>query len=528
MKLLDNLFPPKEIARYSPPPWMNAYLSGDMAGPMGYSLTYSQDRAEQVGPSFESYVLNGLGGNGIVWSIERVRLAVFTEARFQFQRFRKGRPGDLYGDARLALLERPWAGGSTGDLLARMILDVDMAGNFFGVELDGEIVRLRPDWVEIALTERWMEQNGEYVKVGWKRLGYLYYEGGRGAPGVRPAAFLPEEVIHFAPNPDPLATWRGMSWLTPVVREIMADTQATKHKLKFFENAATPNLAVSLPKEVPPDEFEEFVDAMDALHKGAENAYKTMYTGGGADVTVVGTDMRQIDFKITQGAGESRLASAGGIHPAIVGLSEGLQGSSLNAGNFGAARRLVADATMRPMWRNAAGSLEVITGHSVDSRLWFDVRDVAFLREDATDQAKITQIQMSTIANLVKEGFEPPSAIAATINNDPDLLVHSGNLSVQLQPPGGYEDVPTVEKTARSVAELLQKIYLGVGTVITVEEARALLNDAGAHLPEDVPEFTAMDAPPEPAAPTPPAISAPKTPELVAPAPNGKAPIGGG
>lgn len=522
MKLLDNLIPPRELKRYVPPPWMNAYLSGDMMGPVGYTLTYGKDRAELVGPTFESYVLNGLGGNGIVWSIERVRLAVFTEARFQYQRFRKGRPGDLYGDARLALLERPWAGASTGDLLARMILDVDMAGNFFGVELDNEIIRLRPDWVEIALTERWMEQNGEYVQVGWKRLGYLYYEGGE--KGRRPAVFLPDEMIHFAPNPDPLATWRGMSWLTPMVREIMADTQASKHKLKFFENAATPNLAVSLPKEVPPEDFEEFVDLMDAAHKGSDNAYKTMYTAGGADVTVVGTDMRQIDFKITQGAGESRLAAAGGIHPAIVGLSEGLQGSSLNAGNFGAARRLVADATMRPMWRNAAGSLEVITGYDADSRLWYDVRDVAFLREDAKDQADITQIEMSTIANLVKEGFEPASAVAAVVNHDPDLLVHTGNLSVQLQPPGGYNDIPTPEKTARSVAEMLQKLYLGVGKIISVEEARALLIDAGADFPEDPPPDLVT---PEPA-PAAPAISAPQQPALTAPAPNGNAPNGDG
>jgi len=519
MKLLDSLFPPREVQRYSPPAWMNQYLSGDMLGPIGYVMSYGMDRAEQVGPTFESYVMNGLGGNGVVWSIERVRLAVFTEARFLYQRFRKGRPGNLYGSPDLALLERPWAGGSTGDLLARMILDVDMAGNFFGVELDGEIVRLRPDWVEIALTERWMEQNGEYVQVGWQRLGYLYYEGGR--TGSAPAVFLPEEMIHFAPNPDPLASWRGMSWLTPIVREIMADTQATKHKLKFFENAATPNLAVSLPKEVPPEEFNDFVDVMDAAHKGADNAYKTMYTAGGADITVIGTDMRQIDFKITQGAGESRLASAGGIHPAIVGLSEGLQGSSLNAGNFGAARRLVADATMRPLWRNAAGSLETLVGYAPDSRLWYDTRDVAFLREDATDQAKITQIQAGTIANLTKEGFDAVTAIAAVLANDMDLLEHTGNLSVQLQPPGGPADIPSEEKTARAVGELIQKLYLGVGKVITEEEARSLLNMAGANLSPDMPDVPAP-------APAVPAISAPQIPALTAPAPNGNAPTGGG
>ena len=422
--------PREQVARYAPPAWMDPYFNL----PAGLTTSYGIDRAEQIADDFVSYVIGGLRGNGVVWSIERVRVAVFSEARFQFQRFSKGRPADLYGTPDLQLWERPWYGGTTGDLLARMILDADMAGNFFGVEMDGEVVRLRPDWVEVVLAERYDPAG---VQVGWRRLGYLYYEGGKQGNGKVPAVFMPDEVVHFAPMPDPLATWRGMSWLTPVVREVMADTQATKHKLKFFENAATPNIAVSLPKELTPDQFNDFVEKMDSAHRGAENAYKTLYTGGGADVTVVGADMRQLDFKVTQGAGESRLAAAGGIHPAIVGLSEGLQGSSLNAGNFGAARRLVADGTMRPLWRNAAGSLEILVPPpDSTSRLWYDTRDIAFLREDERDRAEIQGVESRTIRTLLDAGFEPESVKSAVANNDWSLLVHSGLYSVQLQAPG--------------------------------------------------------------------------------------------
>jgi hypothetical protein len=74
-------------------------------------------------------------------------------------------------------------------------------------------------------------------------------------------------------------------------------------------------------------------------HAGVANAYKTLYLTAGADATVVGKDLQQLDFKVVQGAGETRIAAAAGIHPVIVGLSEGLAGSSLNAGNFAAARR---------------------------------------------------------------------------------------------------------------------------------------------------------------------------------------------
>lgn len=497
MKLLDALLRPsrREVTRYSPPFWMEPLVQGLTPAMPGYTTTYGVDKAEPIGDSFTDYVCGGLQGNGVIWAVERVRVSLFSEARFQFQRFFKGRPADLFGDQSLSLLEQPWAGGTTGDLLARMILDADMAGNFFAVELDGEVVRLRPDWVEIIMTERY---DTDGMQVGWKRLAYLYYQDGKRES--RPAVFLPDEVVHFAPVPDPLATWRGMSWLTPVVREVMADTQATRHKLKFFENAATPNLAVSLPKELEPDQFNEFVELMDANHKGAEQAYKTLYTGGGADVTVIGSDMRQLDFKTTQGAGESRIASAAGIHPTIAGLSEGLQGSSLNAGNFGAARRLVADGTMRPLWRNAAGCLELLAPPPTGARLWYDDRDVAFLREDAKDAAEITEIQARTIANLVKEGFTADSAKAAVLSQNMDQLTHTGLVSIQLQPPGGPQDIPTQEKTARAVGELLQKLYLGVGKVITADEARSLLNKAGAGLGA-APELTAPPPPPAPIAP---------------------------
>jgi phage portal protein BeeE len=466
VRFLDALLPSsparqREVTRYTPPSWMlDSYIPPGSPFQPGYTTSYGHQPAEPIGDNFADYVTGGLAGNGVVWAIERVRLALFSEARFQFQRFDKGRPGNLFGGPELALLEQPWDGGTTGDLLARMILDADLAGNHFSTILDGEIVRLRPDWVEIVLTERF-DANGR--QVGWRKLGYLYYEGGK--PGNdRPAVLLPDEVAHFAPTPDPLATWRGMSWVTPVVREVMADGQATKHKLKFFENAASPNLAVRLPQEIAKTDFDAFVAAMEAQHTGSDNAYKTLYTGGGADVTVIGTDMRQMDFKVTQGAGESRIAAAGGIHPTIVGLSEGLQGSSLNAGNFSAARRLVADGTLRPLWRNAAGSLEVLVPPPTGARLWFDGRDVAFLREDAKDAAEITNIQATTINNLVREGFTPESAKAAVISQNMELLEHTGLISVQLLPPGTTAKPVAASTTPNAPATTNGRPALPAGT----------------------------------------------------------------
>jgi hypothetical protein len=260
-----------------------------------------------------------------------------------------------------------------------------------------------------------------------------------------------------------------MSWLTPVIREIQADRAATQHKLKFFENAATPNLAVSLAKEVTADQFGEFVEQMDRSHNGTENAYKTLYTAGGADVTVIGADFKQLDFKATQGAGETRIAAAAGVGAILANLSEGMQGSSLNAGNYGAAKRRFADGTMRPLWRNAAASLAVLLkpppgGGQV--RLTYDDRDIAFLREDQRDVAEIQAKEAQTIRTLTMPAG-PPESIKAAIQNDGDwsLLVHSGLFSVQLQPPGTDEH-PTgrtrghPNRPGRAVMETLRDLDL--------------------------------------------------------------------
>lgn len=454
MKLLDALIPdPARTVgrgmeqRSSFQGWVNDVLALGPAAAGLVTTTYGRTPAEPIGDNFAGYVIGALRANPIVWTVELIRVAVFAEARFLWQEFNKGRPGRLYGDRSLQLLETPWAAGTTGDLLARMLLHADFAGNAFTARVGDELIQLRPDWTDILLTPRTapLGAGGADRVIGWRQAGLAYYDGGKGQTS-EPAIFLPGEYSHFAPMPDPLASYRGMSWLTPVVREVQADGAATRHKLKFFENGATPNLAVSLPKEIGPEAFAAFRAKMDAEHKGVDNAYRTLYVGGGADVTVVGADFKQIDLSASQGKGETRIANAAGVPAVIAGLSEGMQGSSLNAGNYQSAKRRFADGTMRPLWRNAAGSLQAILKPPSDgSRLWYDDRDVAFLRDDEADRAQIQSTQAVTIRQLTDAGFLPESVIAAVEAEDLALLKHSGYFSVQLQAPGasGTTDTPT-------------------------------------------------------------------------------------
>ena len=392
--------------------------------------TYGPNGGERVDGNYGALVAQAYRANGVVFAVSLARMLLFTEARFKFRALRSGRPGDLFGTPALQILERPWRNGTTGELLGRMEQDVTLAGNCF-IWYDRkrrQLRRLRPDWVTVvSTTEDPLADREAEVK------GYLY-----GPPSKPQAAVeLPvTEVVHWSPIPDPLAVWRGMSWLTPILREIDADSAATSHKLEFFENAATPNMVVQFDASVTMEQVRVFSEMLSDRHAGLANAYKTLVLGGGADAKVVGSSFEQMNFKVTQGAGETRIAAAGGVPPVIVGLSEGLQAATYS--NYGQARRKFADGWARPTWRSAAAALANIVEVPQGAELWYDDRDIPFLQEDLKDAADIRAVDAVSIKALIEAGYDPDAVIAAVAADDLTVLAgsHTGMLSVQLQSPG--------------------------------------------------------------------------------------------
>lgn len=778
--------------RASTQSWVDMFLAAQEHGFLRTTMGALDE--EQVFGDNNAFVK----GSGPVWSLTLARMQVFSQARFQWTRYERGEPADLFGSPELALLERPWRGGTTADLLARMELDATSAGQAYIRRVrrarirEDRLVRLRPGWViTIMGSQEDAEHPAEAADV--ELLGYAYVP--RGDRGDRMLILEPDEVAHYAPYPDPDNVFVGMSWITPVVRDVLGDQLQAEHKRAFFRNAApqpldaqvltptgwttmgevslgdwvigsdggshrvigvypqgeqeiyrvefadggstectpdhlwtvsngydrkrgvtrsltlaelmdagiqydsgaykwavplvdpvefdqaaeplpvdpyllglllgdgsfrgnragggqhgsvtmaaaaedaeelagriasripdgttlqcrdrrtwsefyfagpggpypaslkvairglglwgkgsrdkfippsyltatvkdrvavlqglidsdgsidvrqpnlvrlttnsdrlaagavelvrglgglasmtqhggrdrwtvvvrrlpdwivparllrktsryepatmprcrtivaatkvdtkptqcirvdvedslyvtddyvvthnTPNLAIKFDPSITLEAVKQFKEFIEAGHKGAWNAYKTLYLGGGADPVTVGKDMQQLEFAVTQGKGESRMASASGVPPSWVGFSEGLQGSSLNAGNFTAARRRFGDGTMQHLWSNVSASLETIVDRPDDgAHLWFATRGIPFLRMDAKDAADVQHQEAQTIVSLIRDGFTPESARAAVQNSDWGRLVHTGLVSVQLQEPGQAASSP--------------------------------------------------------------------------------------
>lgn len=396
-------------------------------------------------PNFESFASQLYASNGPIFSLISKRQMAFSAVRMMWQQYEKGRPTELFGTPALKVLEEPWPGGTLSDLLAEMILDVDLAGNTYWTMHNNQFVRLRPDWVDIVLGERSVAvptANGTNRGVlSHELVGYLYWEGGRGQ-AKDPIPFLPDEVCHWAPIKDPLAQYRGMSWLTPLIREIGSDRLMNEHKAKFFQHGATPNMIIKHDPGVSIEDAKRFKAMFEAEYGGTANAYKTMHLGGGADATVVGSDLKSLDFAMIQTHGETRMASAAGVPPIVAGFSEGLLAGTYS--NYKLAVRHFAGFTLHPLWNNACGALQNLIKPPPGARLYYDIRDVEFLRDDSMDLSELQQTQAATISSLIAAGFTPESAVKAVRDNELANLKHTGLVSVQLWVPG--ENESTTEK----------------------------------------------------------------------------------
>ncbi len=462
MKLWRTLLGRNEVSRFGVDEYaeqlQSAFHNGQL---LGGSASWA--RTEDLETNFTGYIQQIYKANGPIFAIILSRMLLFTEAVFCW--WEVGDNGDLglpAGRSGLGPLERPWPRAGTGELLARMEQDVSLGGNFYAAREGNRLRRLRPDWVTIVLNRPPAEATEVDVEGYWYHPGRHHTAAGDPEPTD---TFYPVQdddepigngprACHWSPIPDPDALYRGMSWLQPVVNEVMADKAATRHKGKFFDNGATLGTVISAKENLTQKQFDVWRNTILAQHQGVDRAYKPLFLASPVDVTVQGVSLNQLDFKVTQGAGETRLCAAGGVPPIIVGLSEGL--ASATYSNYAMARRKFGDHWASPQWRSASAALaSLVDPPKDDLRLGVNKAGIPFLHEDQKDAADIQSIKATTINVYITAGFTPKSAVLAVDADDRSLLVHSGMVSVQLQPPGSGqgEEEPEEDPHAEELAD---------------------------------------------------------------------------
>jgi hypothetical protein len=349
-----------DVARTDPQP------SNTGEGYTSYLSTYGLPGNETVDGGFAQFAQVAFGGNAVVFACESRRLATLSEARFKHRQLSDKH---IFGDSGLAKLELPWPGGTTSDLIKRMELHAALAGNAYVRDCGDQLEMLRPDWVTIV-SEVAEDSYGEQVR---RVIGYAYNPVG---DPDRDLAFYPvDEVAHWAPIPDPLANFRGMSWLSPLIREVNADFAMAGFRDAYFKNAATVNLIIKYKDKVPPERKMALREVIAARHSGVGNAFSTLVLDEGADPFIAGSNMEGSAFDALQAAGETRIAAAASVPAVIAGLRLGMQASA--PGEYQAASRQLADMTCRPLWRGMCAALGKLVDVPPGAELWYDTTDVS-------------------------------------------------------------------------------------------------------------------------------------------------------
>jgi hypothetical protein len=225
-----------------------------------------------------------------------------------------------------------------------------------------------------------------------------------------------------SPYPDPMANFRGMSWMTPIIREVQADTALTEYKIKYLSNAATPNMIVKYKQKLMPDTIDSIRERMAARYGGVDNAFKTLILDQGADHTVVGNSLEQMNYTTVQAAGENRILMAAGVPGIVVGAKEGLTAATYS--NFKQAMRRFSDLTMWQLWPSVCSCLASIVDVPSGNRLWMRTSDIPALQEDEKERADTTLVKASAVAELSRYNWDPESIKLTVQSGDFSLLTH--------------------------------------------------------------------------------------------------------
>lgn len=300
-------------------------------------------------------------------------------------------------------------------------------------------------------------------------VGYIY----TGPSGEQIPLSRDQVIMVRAPNPmDP---YRGMGPVQTILPDLNASAMAAQYVAQFFENSAEPGGLIEVPHEMSDHEFDQMTTRWREQHQGVGNAHRVGVLENGAKWVDRKYTMKDMQFTELRSTSSEMIREAFGFPKPMLGSVD-----DVNRANAEAAEYVFAKWLLVPRLERIKQAL-----NSEYLRLFFPkgaIPDVEFdydtpVPEDKEFEATNRKSIADTVAVYMGLGFDPTAVLE--MFNLPDLAVQA-----------------TTQDPNRTI-EAIQKIYLGVGIVVTAQEARKMLNQLGAGLASQLPE----DLAPKPPAP---------------------------
>ncbi len=276
---------------------------------------------------------------------------------------------------------------------------------------------------------------------------------------------LRDEVIQIR-KPDPYDLYRGLSPIGALVPDLRAARLAAEWNAKFFENSAIPGGIIEYEERLGDHEFEEIVDRWRAMHQGTANAHRVGIVEAGKWVAS-GFSHKDMQFPDLAKLSGDAIREAYGFPKFAQGIVEDVNRASAEASDDFFAKWLILERLDRT--RDALNNRLVPMFGTIAQGITYAYRSP--VDGDVEASAKVLEAKTRSFVSLTSAGVLPVEAAAAV-----------GLPAMGLDVVGGGKASP------REIAEMVQKIYLGVDKVITWQESRQVLVDAGMKLDLSVPQ----------------------------------------
>jgi len=315
--------------------------------------------------------------------------------------------------------------------------------------------------------------------------GYIY----RSPDGAEIPLGLNEVLFMRRPNPtDP---YRGMGPVQAAMVDLHSARYAAEYNRAFFLNSAEPGGIIELDKRLEEDEWNEFTERWREQHQGVNAAHRVGIIEHGGKWVERRYTFRDMEFAKLRGLSREVIREAFGLHAHMLGISEDVNRANAFAGEASFGRWIVHPRAQR---------IKRLLNHRLlpmfgADNLEFDHDRVVPEDREADDRERTSKAQAAQL--LVIAGYDPKDVSKAVglpemafVGGDPDNNLANGNQ--------GAGDSAT-KSLPRELAEIIQKLYLGVDEVVTWDEARVILRQAGAELgdaeqpPKQMPGIPAAD-----------------------------------
>ncbi|MFE1205650.1 phage portal protein [Streptomyces sp. NPDC058762] len=276
-----------------------------------------------------------------------------------------------------------------------------------------------------------------------------------------------DEVIQLR-RPCPWDPYRGLSPVLSILPDLDTSRYAAEWSRAFFINSAQPGGIIEVPGHLGDTEFDELRERWNEQHRGVGNAHRVaiLEHGKWVDRTISQKDMQFVELR---GATADRVREAYGISKTAIGDFEDInRASALAAKSWFAEQQTVPrlerikaalNHELLPMFGATAAGLE------------FDYCDPT--PPDPETEAATLTARANAAKALAETGMWAPDGILSAV----------GLPEIEPAPSAGGDGL----LGARELGDMIQSIYLGVDTVLTWDEAREILNRAGAGLDLNVP-----------------------------------------